>query len=1093
MIAPDWNQHYDRGVRLLTGEPHRLRFMPYAMVLALFLWAAPWMGNVRAAEQWECRFLLSDRGVQFPEVRELVEDQAGRIWVSSWGGGVACLSGTSWTSYREADGLASDWVRGLALGEDGTVWVSTPAGLCYFQQQRLHCLHRSALPLLQGDEPDLIYMDRGGALLISTYEGALLRVPGVSGQASVLWEEPGAWEILLARTDSGASRAADFEEDDSGRVVVTFKDHTWAYIHGDALDRHPGPGGTMYVTRDPGRDAPTRIWAASSTDDTATRLYWLESTGQRPVHVLPEAVRGLVTGPDGWCYAATTGGLYRFNETAMAKVDLGHQIGSPEINEAFFGHDRSLWLGAREGLVRGAPHAWKHYPTTVENHRLVALLADAASPEGLLAVDEQSCLAQMRDDGWSEVTRLAAPEPLDGYASFGACKEVWAMGETTLYQFDRASGALVRQYPMPRTNEDRKLFMTTSGELWLAAVGGVQALVAGAWEPRPVAPDYTRRTVSAMYEAAPGVYYVGVRDGIERWRGDEVTYFGASAGISEDDAVYAICPSRTGDLWFGSYGSGVYRYDGNTFERYDDTRGLSHHSVSNILEATDGTIWLSYRRVGLASYREKRWLNFGFVNGLTNSPITRMLEDGGGNLWLVTAKEGFYKYRPDGEAPETQLRAATGSVPARGIGVFSFGATDAWQRTSPHLLLYSWRVLDGGGATEVSPWTSFSAETSHIVEGLKPGAYRFEVRASDDARNVDTTPAVAAFTVAKPLWGEPRVYVPVAVMVMLLAAAFVLRVRSHHALQRSEAALYESNQQLMSEIRERLQAERRLNEHFEQLEELVRGRTEELEMAQRALMEQERLATLGKVTASVSHELRNPLGTLRGTLFMIGRKVQGLDLGLEEALARGERSIQRCDRIIEEFLDFTRTVAMEIERVPMDKWLSGVLQEMSIPLEVHCDFTFESDSALEIDPERLRRAVINVVNNAVQALDEYHGDFKRLRVRSRVRGGRFEIVVKDNGPGMSEESLARIFEPLYSTKGFGVGLGVPIVKSIMVKHRGGVEYHSVLGKGTTVVLWLPISGAHHVAERHGQTSGEHGHAHHEPDDEEDDAEDVKET
>lgn len=125
-----------------------------------------------AAEQWECRFLLSNQGVQYPEVREFVEDQQGRIWASSWGGGLACIEGTTWTSYREKDGLASDWVRGIALGEDGTVWVSTPGGLCYVRGEKLHCLHRSALPPLQGDEPDLIYMDGTGALLISTYDGA---------------------------------------------------------------------------------------------------------------------------------------------------------------------------------------------------------------------------------------------------------------------------------------------------------------------------------------------------------------------------------------------------------------------------------------------------------------------------------------------------------------------------------------------------------------------------------------------------------------------------------------------------------------------------------------------------------------------------------------------------------------------------------------------------------------------------------------------------------------------------------------------------------------------------------------------------------
>lgn len=1039
----------------MNGDPILPRVCRRGVILTVLLCVVLACWTAGAAEQWECRFLLSNQGVQYPEVREFVEDQQGRIWASSWGGGLACIDGTTWTSYREKDGLASDWVRGITLGEDGTIWISTPAGLCYFREERLQCLHRSALPALQGDEPDLIYFDRDGALLISTYEGALLRVPGVSSKASALWEDTGRWEVLLARSDPEASRAADFEADGSGRVVVTFKDDTWAVINGSVLERTPGPGGTMQITRDAGGASAPVLWAAASNDEVTSRLFVMEPQGLVQKHVLPEVVRGLVTGPDGWCYAATTAGLYRFNETSLVKVDLGQQVGSPEINEAFFAADNSLWLGAREGLVRGAPHAWKHYPTTIENHRLVALLEDPLAPGRLLAVDEHACLAHLEDDGWVEGIALAAPEALDGFATFESTAVVWAMGDTTLYQFDRNTGALTGSFPMPRTSDDRKLFMTSAGELWLAGVDGVHALINGSWEPRPTTPDYERRTVSAFVEPSPGLIYVGIRDGIERWRGDEITYFGAAAGVSEDDAVYTICQTRNGDLWFGSFGSGVYRYDGTTFERFDDTRGLSHHSVSNIIETSDGTIWLSYRRVGLASYREGRWLNFGFANGLTNSPIRHMMEGEGGSLWLVTGKEGFYQYRPDTEAPETQFTAATDSVPYGGVGVFSFRATDAWQRTPSHVLLYSWRVLDGSGNTELQPWNSFSAETSYIAHNLKPGAYQFQVRASDDARNVDPTPATAAFVVANPLWAEPRVYLPVGFMVMLVAAAFVLRIRSHHALLNSEAALYESNQQLMSEIRERLQAERRLNDHFEQLEELVRGRTEELEAVQRALVEQERLATLGKVTASVSHELRNPLGTLRGTLFMIGRKVQGLDLGLEEALARGERSIQRCDRIIEEFLDFTRTVAMELERVPMDTWLAGVLNEMVIPLEIHSDFTFESGVELEVDPERLRRAVINVVNNAVQALEECSGDNKRLRVKSRTRDGRFEIVVKDNGPGMSEESLIRIFEPLYSTKGFGVGLGVPIVKGIMVKHHGGVEYHSVLGEGTTVILWLP--------------------------------------
>lgn len=1007
-----------------------------------------------AAEQWECRFLLSDRGVQFPEVRELLEDKQGRIWASSWGGGVARIHGTTWKTYTEADGLASNWVRGLALGEDGTVWISTPGGLCYFKDEKLHCLHSSALPSLVGDEPDLIFMTGAGDLLISSYRGALFRVRGVSEEAARLWEKSGQWETLIAHDESVAMRVSDFEEDASSRVNVAFKDDSWGVVDENLKARTPGPGGTMYLTRAAEGTSPV-LWGSSAADADRAEIYTL-GVGATPArHVLPAEVRGMATGQDGWNYVGTTGGLYRFTDTALERVDLGPQIGFPDVNEVYFSSDGSLWLGAREGLVRGAPRAWMHFPSTVEGHGLIALTKDPVKPGQLLAVDERFCLARQVGDSWTESVHLSAPEGLNGFATFVESPSIWAMGSTTLYEFNILDGGLIAGYPMPETGEDRKLFMTASGELWLAAMDGIVALVDGAWEERPQVPGYVRRTANAVYESAPGEFYVGVKDGIEHWAGGQVTYYGASAGIAEDDATYTICPAPDGTLWFGTYGSGVYVYDGTTFKQYDDTRGLAHHSVSNILAASDDTMWLSYRRVGIASYRDARWLNFGYENGLTNSPIRQMLEDEAGHLWLVTGREGLYRYRPDRDVPETNIIAATESVPYQGIGVFSFRATDAWQRTPPHVLLYSWRILDRNGETEIVPWNNFTSETSYITGALAPGTYTFEVRASDDARNVDPTPAVVSFIVAEPLWREPRIMLPGAILVTLLAIALILRMRGHRALRHSKAALVQSNQQLMNEIKERLQAEQRLNDHFEQLEELVRGRTSELEAAQRALVEQERLATLGKVTASVSHELRNPLGTLRSTLFLIARKVQGHDLGLEDALARGERSIQRCDRIIEEFLDFTRTVAMERESVAMDAWLKDLLNEITIPEGIHCDYSLESNVNLDVDPERLRRAVVNVVNNALQAMNEHGGEFKRLRVKSRLRGGRFEIVVKDNGPGMSEENLPRIFEPLYSTKGFGVGLGVPIVKDIMVKHQGGVEYHSVLGQGTTVVLWIP--------------------------------------
>jgi signal transduction histidine kinase len=125
-----------------------------------------------------------------------------------------------------------------------------------------------------------------------------------------------------------------------------------------------------------------------------------------------------------------------------------------------------------------------------------------------------------------------------------------------------------------------------------------------------------------------------------------------------------------------------------------------------------------------------------------------------------------------------------------------------------------------------------------------------------------------------------------------------------------------------------------------------------------------------------------------------------------------------------------------------------------------------SGAVLEFDKERLRRSVLNVISNACQAMVESakgeglsESDRRpngRLRVGTRIAEERAEIVVNDSGGGIPVEELGRVFQPLYSTKGFGVGLGLTIVKRIMERHGGGVEIESSPQAGTTVILWLPI-------------------------------------
>jgi len=260
------------------------------------------------------------------------------------------------------------------------------------------------------------------------------------------------------------------------------------------------------------------------------------------------------------------------------------------------------------------------------------------------------------------------------------------------------------------------------------------------------------------------------------------------------------------------------------------------------------------------------------------------------------------------------------------------------------------------------------------------------------------------------------------------------------------------------DISQRKATEEELERYRSTLEDLVTERSAQLELAQAELVQKERLAVLGQLTATVSHEIRNPLGTVANALFLIKESLKGeVKTTCDKPLLLAERNIARCDTIISDLLDFSRQRRIEKSAVRIDDWLQDLLDEIPLPQEVRLIKRLSAKGIVPADPERLRRVLVNVLTNALQALDEVERLEKRLTIETRMVEQKCLIVVRDNGSGMSPEVMSRIYEPMFSTKNFGVGLGVPIIKNILEGHCGGVEYQSEPGQGTVVTMWLPLT------------------------------------
>jgi signal transduction histidine kinase len=258
-----------------------------------------------------------------------------------------------------------------------------------------------------------------------------------------------------------------------------------------------------------------------------------------------------------------------------------------------------------------------------------------------------------------------------------------------------------------------------------------------------------------------------------------------------------------------------------------------------------------------------------------------------------------------------------------------------------------------------------------------------------------------------------------------------------------------------------------INTEIASLNKNLAEKVRELQEAQNEIVKKGRMEQLGQLTATIAHELRNPLGSVRTSAYLINRKAGGKGLGIDEQISRIEKGVVRCDNIITQLLDFSRTKQITAMPANLDSWLAGIVTEEAnkLPASVQIDCILGlDDTSVPFDPARMQRAVINLLNNAVEAMtnkdinaaDSVNG-YPHIWISTFRSGQEAAIRVKDNGPGIDAELIHKIREPLYTTKSFGTGLGIPAIEQIAVQHHGRLEINSRKGDGAEFTIFIPVA------------------------------------
>ncbi len=585
------------------------------------------------------------------------------------------------------------------------------------------------------------------------------------------------------------------------------------------------------------------------------------------------------------------------------------------------------------------------------------------------------------------------------------------------------------------------------------------------WENQEIISEYNltnglpSNQIMVIKETIDQTIWIGTGNGIVQINGESLKSYTVKDGLASG-AIRSIHEDRSGTLWIGSYGGGLSRIHGEKISTINKEDGLFDNAVSRITEDRSGNLWMM-GNLGL-SMAPIHMLN-DCMDGKTNQIFTSSfgseegMVEGNGGGGVATTDDGYTwwptidgiagirmdEFKIDSLSPNIYLsRLQINNQPVHWTGSEidlsktqrDFEVTmSAIHFSYPQKLIYRHKLVgyDKG-------WILDDSERRINYTNLNPGKYMLQVQVSNHhgiwAENIVETAIIVHPKLHETIWAKM-----VALLTLIIVLYLIYMWRARYLIARKK------------------ELENIVAERTKTLENTI----SELKEAQVQLIQSEKMASLGTLSAGVGHEINNPLNFIKGG-------INGLKDHLKKNSIQNEvidkftniilTGVDRASNIVKSLSHFSR----ESEAMDEKCDLHGILDNCLVILSNKIKYKAEVEKEYVRKPlvllgneGKLHQVFLNILTNAIQAIEKEG----LIKIKTSRNEKNLTVDIEDDGIGIDASNMGKIRDPFYTTKaqGEGTGLGLSISYEIIEKHGGTIEIKSEVGKGTRVVVYLPYS------------------------------------